>query len=160
MTQDICVLCSLTCTWTPGLLSLTRRASHSWTIHISFLVLLQCVVCTQHSSLTFVTANCGNGKQTNNYANSSKFYCLIVSKSILIEAPTLGVSCPGPVSLDYVMEVDSLRFHQEILQSQTGCPIKTSRALSPESLGTIGTANCNDVCTDLGSGSAWWWVDG
>ena len=92
----------------------------------SFLVLLQCVVCTQHSSLTFVTANCGNGKQTHNYANSSKFYCLIVSKSILIEAPTLGVSCPSPVSLDYVMEVDSLRFHQEILQSQTGCPIKTS----------------------------------
>ena len=32
--------------------------------------------------------------------------------------------------------------------------------LSPESLETIGTANCNDVCTDLGSGSAWWWVDG
>ena len=85
-----------------------------------------CGLCTQHSSLTFVTANCGNGKQRHNYANSSKFYCLIVSKSILIEAPTLGVSCPGPVSLDYVMEVDRLRLHQEILQSQTGCPIKTS----------------------------------
>ena len=126
MTEDICVLCSLTCTWTPGLLSPAQRASHKWTIHISFLVLLQCVVCTQHSSLTFVTANCGNGKQTHNYANSSKFYCLIVSKSILIEAPTLGVSCPSPVSLDYVMEVDSLRSHQEILQNQTGCPIKTS----------------------------------